>query len=401
MNLTARAVLLSTLILAVPAEEGFSEAKLNALKSGTAYILAITGKDSGASGSGFLARKVGKTGYIVTNHHVVRPDGKIANLFVVLGSGTKQQQRIGAVLVADDAARDLAVLAIESDKLPEPLQLAAATAVHETQSLFVFGFPFGESLSSSAKHPTVTISRAGVSSLRRDDNGRLVTVQLDGALNPGNSGGPVVAADGTVVGVSVASILGAQIGMAIPVHEVADLLAGRPTLVALATTSDKKCQARVDCTVTFADPLKRLTAASVLVVPMDQVKDVPQVDKNGAYVRLSQGMKEYPLTLRDGTGTASFVARSTANDPTISYYVQVRSTSMAEPQRHWEWPWMAIDVSGTGKATASSGFGTPRHEDKKKDKGGKDDGEPAQAKDGEPEKPAEQKPTEPKPEPKP
>jgi len=400
MTNTARALILVLLMLSLPAEEGFSEAKLNALKSGTVFIIAVTGKDSGATGSGFLARKVGKTGYIVTNHHVVRPDEKIASLFVVLASGTKQQQRIGAVLVADDAARDLAVLAIESDKLPEPLLLAAATTVRETQGLYVLGFPFGESLSSSAKHPTVTISRAGVSSLRRDDNGRLVTVQLDGALNPGNSGGPVLAGDGSVVGVSVASILGAQIGMAIPVHEVADLLAGRPLQVALATTSDKKGSAKVDCTVTFADPLKRLTAASVFVVPMDQVKDAPQVDKNGAYVRLSQGMKEYPLTLRDGTGTASFVARGTVNDPTISYYVQVRSTSMAEPQRHWEWPWLAIDVSGANKSTASAGFGVPRHEDKKKgepkdekkDQDGKDDGEAAQAKDGEPAKPVEPKP---------
>lgn len=372
MKLISSVIALCLLIVGVPAEDGLTEAKLAQLKAGTAYILAITGKDSGATGSGFLARKVGRTGYIVTNHHVVRPAGKVANLFVVLGSGTKQQQRIGAVLVGEDAARDLAVLAIDADKLPEPLQLGNSANLRETQHLFVLGFPFGESLSSSAKHPAVTISRAGVSSLRRDDTGRLVTVQLDGALNPGNSGGPVIAGDGTVVGVSVASILGAQIGMAIPAHEVSELLAGRPVQLSMTTTSDKKGSGRVECTVTFADPLKRVTAASLLVIPMSQVKEPPQVDRTGGYVRLSPTMKDYPLTLKEGAGTASFVVRGTADETTVSYYIQVRSTSSAEPQRHWEWPWVGIDVSGGGKATTSATFGEVRLAKPKKDEDAKD-----------------------------
>jgi hypothetical protein len=172
--------------------------------------------------------------------------------------------------------------------------------------------------------------------------------------------------------------------MAIPVHEVADLLAGRPVSVVLNTTSDKKGSARVECTVTFADPLKRLTAASVLVIPMDQVKEPPQVDKNGGFARLAPAMKDYPLTLKDGAGTTTFAARSVGNEATVSYYVQVRSTSSAEAQRHWEWPWVAIDVSGAGKATVAASFGEPRHGKPKQD----EDREASPAKDAE-DKPAE------------
>jgi serine protease Do len=381
MTSILRCLLLGCLLLGCRAADGLDKVQLAALKNAAVYVLAITGKDSGATGSGFLARKVGKTGYFITNHHVVRPEGKIANLFVVLNSGTPKQERLGAKLVADDVARDLAVLAVEFDKLPEPLTLEAAEEPAETQSLFVLGFPFGESLSSSAKHPAVTISRAGVSSLRRDDHGRLVALQLDGALNPGNSGGPVVAASGRVVGVSVASILGAQIGLAIPALEVDELLAGRPLGIAVTGEALKGGSAKVECVVSFADPLGRLTGAMLCTIPMDKVGALPQVGPDGAYVRLAQDMKEYPLRVVDGKASASLVVRGNENDAKTSYYVQVRTTSTGRPQRWFEWSPMVVDISAGGKTSTVVAFGQARHKDKDgaKPEGGKpaDDGKPA------------------------
>ncbi len=376
-----RSLLLSCALLACQAADGLDKAQLTAAKNATVYILSITGKDSGASGSGFLARKSGKTGYFVTNHHVIRPGGKVANLFVVLNSGTPKQERLGAKLVADDAARDLAVLAVEFDQLPEPLMLDVAAEPVETQSLFVLGFPFGESMSASAKHPAVTISRAGVSSLRRDDRGRLVTVQLDGALNPGNSGGPVIAATGKVVGVSVASILGAQIGLAIPALEVDELLAGRPLSVAVTGEATRGGNAKVECVVTFADPLSRITGASLFATPMDKVGDLPQVGADGAYVRLVQGMKEYPLRVVDGKASVSIVVKGAESDAKVSYYVQVRTTSTGRPQRYFEWSSVVVDLAVGAKTDTVVGFGQPRHKDTAKEDGKDGKGDPAQAKD--------------------
>ena len=367
-----RSLLLACALVAAPAADGLDKAQLAAVKGATVYVLAITGKDSGASGSGFLVRKNGKTGYFITNHHVIRPDGKVANLFIVLNSGTPKQERLGAKLVADDVARDLAVLAVDFDKLPEPLVLEVAEEPAETQSLFVLGFPFGESMSASAKHPAVTISRAGVSSLRRDDRGRLVTVQLDGALNPGNSGGPVVAASGKVVGVSVASILGAQIGLAIPALEVDELLAGRPLNVAV-TGEAIKGGARIECVVNFADPLSRITGAVLLATPMDKVGELPQVGADGAWVRLASGMKEYPLRVVDGRASVSLVVKGAEGDAKVSYYLQVRTTSIARPQRYFEWSQVLVDLAAGQKTDTVVGFGLPRHKDKDDKKDDKKD----------------------------
>lgn len=368
----------------IEAADGLDAKQLAALKAGTVYIMAITGKDSGSTGSGFLVRKSGKTGYIVTNHHVVRPKGKLANLFVVFDSGTAKQERLGAKLVVSDVARDLAVLTVEAEKLPEAMAIDAQSELVETQGLFVLGFPFGESLSASAKHPAVTISRAGVSSLRRDDQNRLAIVQLDGALNPGNSGGPVVSSAGKVVGVSVASILGAQIGLAIPAIEVDELLAGRPLDVKVVGEAGKGGSVKLDCTVTFADPLGRITGAALLAIPMEQVADLPSVGADGAFVKLSANMKEYPLRVVDGKGSASVTVKAPAEASKTSYYVQVRVTSTGRAQRHFEWTRVLIDCAPGAKTDSLAGFGTPRHSDKPEPaaKDGKDDKGDSDAKGG-------------------
>jgi hypothetical protein len=298
---------------------------------------------------------------------VIRPDDKVANLFVVFNSGTATQERVGAKLVAADRARDLAVLAIEHDKVPAPLTLSSK-APHEIQNVFVLGFPFGESLSSSGKHPSVTISRAGVSSLRRNVTGRLVTVQLDGALNPGNSGGPVVSENGEVVGVSVASILGAQIGLAIPPQDVDDILSGRPLQIDVVVETKSKGSAKVDCEIQFADPLSKINSASLLVIPMNAVKELPQVDKDGSYVKLSNKMREYPLRIKDGKADASFTVKGEKDESNVPYYMQIKTNSVGSVGRYSETPWVAIDVSGSGEAKASVSFGIDRHEDKEQAK---------------------------------
>src|SRR5205085_10448224 len=65
-------------------------------------------------------------------------------------------------------------------------------------------------------------------SIRLDENDAVVYVQIDGALNPGNSGGPVVDPEGRLLGIAVASIRGSSgIGLAIPVKHLTQLLEGK------------------------------------------------------------------------------------------------------------------------------------------------------------------------------
>src|SRR4029077_20000281 len=105
---------------------------------------------------------------------------------------------------------------------PDVLTVASASGLRETRQLYVAGFPLGESLGKE-----VTIRTSSVASLRKDKDGVLAQVQVNGGIDPGNSGGPVVDSAGNVVGVAVAKIRGTQIDFAIPGDMVQSVFRGR------------------------------------------------------------------------------------------------------------------------------------------------------------------------------
>lgn len=117
---------------------------------------------------------------------------------------------------------DLAVLRVEGADLPPPLEVVPADDLLETQAAYVFGFPFGSSLGRA-----ITLNTSSVSSLRRNNAGVLQRVQVNGGMNPGNSGGPVVDGQGRVVGVAVSGIGRTPIKFAVPSEAVREMLAGR------------------------------------------------------------------------------------------------------------------------------------------------------------------------------
>jgi formylglycine-generating enzyme required for sulfatase activity/S1-C subfamily serine protease len=221
------AAMLVLLLLGVAAlGEGVPRAKIT--KAGKAATALVMGKTRSVQGSAFC---INTTGIFLTNEHLVRDESEVS---LVLGSGSKTARIVTARVLRRDAALDLAVLEVGSQKDLSALPLAADNNVAETDELIAFGFPFGQRLAINTKeYPAISVNVGKVTSLREKD-GELQRIQLDAVLNQGNSGGPVLDKDGKVAGVVVSGVAvgGAAVGVnfAIPVSHVHRFLA-RPELV--------------------------------------------------------------------------------------------------------------------------------------------------------------------------
>ena len=193
-------------------DDGTAKQVYDGAKDAVAYISASSQQGQG-TGSGFV---VSSDGLIVTNQHVVDGATQVA---VKVGTDGRQ---LPAEILGIDASEDLALLKVDAENLPT-LELGDSDSVEVGDDTYAIGNPYG------LDH---TLTTGVVSALNRDleaPNGATISgaIQTDAALNPGNSGGPLLDGDGKVIGVNAQIATGGTagggnvgIGFAIPAATV-------------------------------------------------------------------------------------------------------------------------------------------------------------------------------------
>tara|TARA_B100000787_G_C16163541_1_gene282684 strand:- start:39 stop:1124 length:1086 start_codon:yes stop_codon:yes gene_type:complete len=144
-------------------------------------------ENTGQSGSGFF---INKKGYYITNYHVI--EGCTQSKITFNGKS------VNAKVVATDQSLDLALL--QANVKPKDYLNISSDPPEKMQRIIVAGYPFGKGLSDDLKFTQGIIS--SIKGFADNSN----QIQLDAAINSGNSGGPIVNEDGDLVAVAVSGL---------------------------------------------------------------------------------------------------------------------------------------------------------------------------------------------------
>lgn len=300
---------LQTKMPAVDPKSEIGKMTLEEIKRATVFIKVGDGLGS-SSGSGFVIATDRNGALLATNCHVIDraidaigmgPFGRVV-VTAVFDSGLKSEQKLTAEIVGFDAKNDLALLRVKGVKdAPKPIDPRFSPTLRETMQVQIYGFPFGEDLATSSLSPSVTISKGSISSIRFDDQGELAVVQIDGSLNPGNSGGPIVDADGRLVAIAVKTIMGSGIGQGIPAQDLVGMLDGRVLSPTIYPGGKEGDMAVFHAQVPVIDPLQRIKSIDIHVSSNPAVDPESAREPDGTWKILPTAAK-FSVPLNQGPG---------------------------------------------------------------------------------------------------
>lgn len=259
-----------------PTRDTPDQKTLDKCKNAAIYIEVETSRMRG-SGSAWCGVE---PGLVFTNAHVLNMlspgSTKPTKITLFINPGTPKEREIPhqrVEILAVDRAMDLALLRITGEAdLPPPLPTRPSTELRDLEKLVLIGYPRGRTLSmlnKSTKPPAVSLGSAIVQTLRRDDDGNIYSVQMQSSMVQGNSGGPIVDADGNVTAVAVAGLTDKTSGgmtaitYGVPTEYVTGLLAGRVADVEYGQAYRADGKIHIPVTVNCLDPMNRLKEVGI------------------------------------------------------------------------------------------------------------------------------------------
>lgn len=187
----------------------------------TADVESFMGKTTqSASGSGFVYKKDNKNAYILTNYHVIADAKKITVTYM---DGTETE----ATVVGSDEYSDIAVLKVDAKSVLDVAELGSSSALELGDTLFTIGAPLGKEYMGSVTKGILSGKNRMVGVELSSGNYMMEAIQIDAAINSGNSGGALCNIKGQVVGVTSSKLVGEGVegmGFAIPIDTVNSII---------------------------------------------------------------------------------------------------------------------------------------------------------------------------------
>lgn len=168
-----------------------------------------------SSGSGFVYKKDGTYGYIMTNHHVIEGAEKIIITF-------SNDDQVEGKVTGSDEYLDLAVVKVDADNITAVAKLGNSNNSNVGDTVITVGSPVGYEYRGTVTRGTLSGKNRMVEVSVNSTNDFVMNVlQIDAVINPGNSGGPLVNINGEVIGINSLKLVEDEIegmGFAIPIE---------------------------------------------------------------------------------------------------------------------------------------------------------------------------------------